>query len=342
VNTDQARHATDLLKALKRAFRDSAQTELSIDGDGVHWQCVAIRGGRACRVDCFYAKGPEYLVSFRESGRQSALAYGRTDSRELVLSSIADWLDGQSLEDLYARHAFVDVQKRSLTSLAADLVRRFPELGRTASHELHHRVCDLYELSFTAADRSCQLDYWGKEMLPQVSFTSDQCPMFLLHTSEAAQLGAILKRWLCDRAMPSALGAEFPAAIELLPFAAHYEQGRPVEGEFLESWNAIERFYLSFERWPAAQSQVLPFISQLRRKGYDKVLRAGQSMTTLVLSRSRRHGLRHGQPRVAIEFGADGRMALRSSEAQRLVLDQIIFTAEVDAILKQLAGEPVD
>jgi hypothetical protein len=79
------------------------------------------------------------------------------------------------------------------------------------------------------------------------------------------------------------------------------EDGNPLEEEFIQSWDYIQNFYKShYNSW--LKGIVLLFIAALRRVGYDRKLRAGQSLFTFVVSRSRRHGLRPEQPCIRFEF----------------------------------------
>jgi hypothetical protein len=112
-------------------------------------------------------------------------------------------------------------------------------------------------------------------------------------------MGNLLKRWICDNAMPSAMRREFPWLM-IGELADYYERGAPIEGEFIHSWDRIEEFYntdhFSF------RGRVLPLLRQLRDEGYARKLRAGQSMWTFILSRSRRNCLRATQSRIEFRF----------------------------------------
>ena len=75
----------------------------------------------------------------------------------------------------------------------------------------------------------------------------------------------------------------------------------PLEPEFIQSWEQVQQFYRSdYNSW--LRSIVWRFIAVLRKAGYDRKLRAGQSMHSLVLSRSRRTGLSPKRPLVSFEF----------------------------------------
>ena len=110
-----------------------------------------------------------------------------------------------------------------------------------------------------------------------------------------------------------------------------------IEDAFAQSWDWIEQFYrddlLSEEtwRWLGAMPNL---ISALRQRGYDRTLRAGQSLFILVLSRSREHGLRDNQPFVAIELQRDGSMKLTASVAGK----ETTVTRPTTAICTELLG----
>jgi hypothetical protein len=75
----------------------------------------------------------------------------------------------------------------------------------------------------------------------------------------------------------------------------------PLEREFIQSWDQVQQFYRSHYN-SRLQGIVLLFIAVLRKAGYDRKLRAGQSMYSLILSRSRRSGLCAKQSFVRFEF----------------------------------------
>ena len=140
--------------------------------------------------------------------------------------------------------------------------------------------------------------------------------------------------------MPSALRTEFPW-VQIGELADYYERGKPIESEFLKSWDLIERFYDSLE-FPFVP-KVRGLIAQMRGRGYDKSLRAGQSLWSLILSRSRRHGLRDDQPRIAFWFRNDGMdVYTRIDGEKKVTYPEIAFTTDVDALLKQLQARDID
>lgn len=123
--------------------------------------------------------------------------------------------------------------------------------------------------------------------------------------------------------------------------ASCYEEGRGVEGEFVESWDRIEKFYAEMNFPPAEEIRSL--IKAMREKGYDRTLRAGQSMYTLMLSRSRRHGLRQGQPHIAFQFRADGTsICPHEMDGAEISISSLVLTDAIEAQLQRLATLPIN
>jgi hypothetical protein len=326
-------YARSLHGALLLRFMGTG-THTSIKGRGVNWTCSAHRGGRSCSICCFDVHGPEYLVFFKDDKDR---ATGRTPSQDGVVAAAGDWLDGADLEALYARFSFVDEQKRALTALLAETLERSSRLR--ASHEMCQEGCDIYHLWFRAKDRACRVAHYGKNRFPEAFFFWDECNLFRFPIENRALFADVLERWLCDDAMPSALAREF-ACVQVDPLARYYEEGRPVEGEFLVSWDAIEE---SYKGKLSLGQKGLRLIADMRKAGYDKVLRAGTSMWTLMLSRSRRHGLRNDQPSIAFVFGDDEMdVIVRIDGAETFSGLEIAFTARIDAMLKRVAEKEIN
>ena len=87
-----------------------------------------------------------------------------------------------------------------------------------------------------------------------------------------------------------------------------YQTVNPFERDFIQSWERIEEFFgLMLARVPW-KDRVLQFIAELRQAGYDRKLRAGQTIDIFIVSRSRHHGLRPDQSRVAFYFIRTGWM----------------------------------
>jgi hypothetical protein len=139
--------------------------------------------------------------------------------------------------------------------------------------------------------------------------------------------------------MPSALRTEFPD-IQIGDLADYYERGNPIEGEFIKSWDFIERRY-DTENFPFRQ-KVCALIAQMRQKGYDRSLRAGTSLWSLIVSRSRRHGLKENQPSIMFRFRDDG-MEVHSylDNETKEMHSEIELTPEIDKLLKRLEAKAI-
>lgn len=93
-------------------------------------------------------------------------------------------------------------------------------------------------------------------------------------------------------------------------------------------------------------------LAQLQDLGYRSTFRAGLCLGTLILSRSRKHGLRADQPYIAIVPNLKGGLEVQYlsggypfSEDQlieEINTDTMEITPQVEALLKCLAEHPID
>jgi hypothetical protein len=194
-----------------------------------------------------------------------------------------------------------------------------------------------------AGDRSCELAFYGKNELPDAKFSWDDCELFRFQPDDNSRLAAVLKRWICDRSPPSAMRNEF-SWLQIGDLADYYEAGRPIEGEFIQSWDWMAKFYEDMDR-PFA-TQAMEFMGEMRAKGYNKTLRAGQSMWSLILSRSRRHGLREESPCIHFWFHENGMDVFHcfndAKNQSKVVFNEIRLFPEIDGWLQQLQARPID
>ena len=129
---------------------------------------------------------------------------------------------------------------------------------------------------------------------------------------------------------------------------ADENEQKAIEEEFSLSWDFMEQYFAelsSKEGWDIVKP-VCGLISELRRQGYDRQFRAGQSMSLFVLSRSRHHGLRHGKS--YIMFGAlpESRMKVIFGSvlgtASEFEVERVEITPEIEALLARLLAQPID
>jgi len=126
-------------------------------------------------------------------------------------------------------------------------------------------------LLFRGDARSVLICFYGKEEAPRVLCHRDGCDLFAFKGDDALLMGAVLKQWLCENAMPSAMCKEF-SWLNIVELADYYESGDPIEGEFISSWNWIEQFYES-EYFPPRVSSAT---SSASFEGPDTIESSGQ------------------------------------------------------------------
>ncbi len=332
-----------LSECLASTLPDAFTVELSVFG--VHCHCDARSGSRRCVVHCFE---DEYYIELGvgttahnearavPESQFDITATGRTALDREVVDAVRAWLAGAAVPDVYVAFAFVDRKRRALEQLEALVLESRPGLDGV-THQLQHDLADIYYLWFRSPERSCRVAFYGKSEHPSAMFHWDDCKLFAFPVNEPDQLAAVLDRWLIGGASPSSLRREFPW-LEIGKLADFYEAGKPTEGEFLQSWDQLEDFY---SRHPNRDS-VLQFIASLRAAGYDRKLRAGQSLWSCILSRSRRHGLRGGQARIVFDFSGEELLMDQGEEETQARLPRAELTPEVDAALQRLAAEPID
>jgi len=122
---------------------------------------------------------------------------------------------------------------------------------------------------------------------------------------------------------------------------SNHVTGDPVEADFIESWDTLG---VVFE-WMLARvpwkDLVFQFITQLRQAGYDRKIRAGQSLELFIVSRSRNHGLRPDQPRVIFCFHDDVMDVLEGDEPTVRNTD-IFLSGPVQAALARLLSRDIE
>lgn len=336
---NEQKYAQDLYDGLMaRISPISEQAQVAMTGGGVQWRCSAQRGSRSCWVGCFEVGGPEFLTFFEGDGQK--VSTGRTESQSQTIDAISTWLDGVSLSQMYERFCFVDREKRKLMSAREEALRSLPALASVARIDLTVTPSGGSHLWLRTGSRAVHIHFVSRHPSPQAVFYWDECEMFRYEAKDNALLTAILGRWLIDNTPPSALRKEF-SWLDIGRLADFYETGNPVEGEFIESWDQTEGVYEG-SRFPP-RGLVLPFIAELRRAGYDRKLRAGQSIWSLVVSRSRRPRLRPDQPLVSFQFRENSMEVFSRNQGEERIFEMPIAMSDtVERVLQRLTERPID
>lgn len=329
---------------LERITELKSDVKLSIAGDGVHWHCVASKESRQCTINCFNLdwtnleyKGPEYYTSFEVTGQ--TIVTGRTFDRTETIGAIKDWLNNRSVNEMYIKFSFIDSKKRQLERLRDNINESYRELLTIGQNEVTTEYVSSHSLWFKNDNRSCKIFYYGYENDPRYIFYWDDSTIFEVIGKNERRLGELIMQWVLRKEMPSTLKLEFPE-IDFGQLSEYYENGNGIEGEFMLSWDSIETFFSESEL--DGKVEILKLIRELRNRGFDKTLRAGQSLYTLVLSRSRRHGLREDQDSVSFLFGyADHGMEVRTRSGQILQFEKIAYNETVAELLKTFELESI-
>jgi len=333
--------AENLFKKLRKFFEDKSKLiGVEKEGAGVHWNCDVILNCRRSKIHCFLHRyyddiRPEYLISFEESDKNKA--WGRTFDIQEVIQSTSDWVENKDIHFLYKKYEFVDWYKRTIQKIEGQLIENESDLLSTEKVLNSPWGSELYDYQITYRDRSCELSGYGKREPVSFVFKWDGCKLFEVNQNDLTLLAEVIKKWLIDEIQPSTLENQYDW-IEVGDLAIHYEKGEGIKGEFIESWNSIERFYGEFsDEFHPFKADALKLIQEMRSAELDEVLRAGQSLFFLILSRLRRHGLEENHPYLHITFLGKNKMKVIS----RLNGKKEIFEAEVkyDGLIKHKISE---
>jgi len=121
-------------------------------------------------------------------------------------------------------------------------------------------------------------------------------------------------------------------------------KGDSVEALFQLSWDMMEAYYEGL-RALGSLDPLRALFHELREAGYDRKLRAGQSLHALGLSRAHDHGLREGQSHLYLEPEADGRVKVQGildGTKHRFGPVPCTFGARIRRAIDTLAELPVD
>jgi hypothetical protein len=346
--------ARELFALLTDRFEDPATgTTVVIAGGNIVWIVTVARACRACEV--WVIPGEHgYIISLKDGSDLTGTAITRTTPE--IATLIGAWLHGDAYASLYAAFPCVESHEKVLTGLLDAIVAFAPELRTAGECCISRKSSFAYELVISVGDRKCRISSGGNPSpQPAAIFVADESGIMSLIVSEVAcdDFPCMIKRWLLDGAMPSAMHHEFPA-LQLGPLASYYEEGRLMEGEFIDSWDDVEvtirswdirseetkirnrEFFLIWER-------IGKLVPLLREAGYDRCLRAGTSVSRFIVSRSRHHGLRVGQPSITFWLPED-RMDIFTDDPDVpiLSLPYIELTPGVRALLDELVAKPID
>ncbi len=328
-----------------KASEPKSDVSIALKEAGTQSQCTITKQSRQCSIHCFDIdrmntkhEGPEFYATFLQDGKP--VANGRTFNKGKAIEAIKYWIQNKTLEELYSQFGFIDEKKRQLEKLRSDINASNTQLLEIAQNEVSEENFSYYSLCFKDDNRSCEVSYYGYETNPRYIFNWDDSVIFETSGSDTKRLGSLVKKWVCNKATLSTLKMEF-TGIDFGKLAEYYEQGRGIEGEFILSWDNIESFYREMNL--DKKNEILQLIKEMRDKGFDSTLRAGQSLYTFILSRSRRHGLRENQDSVSFSFvSSNSAMEVQTQNGQYFIFDKIEYNNTIENILKTIELESID
>lgn len=318
---------------------------VSIEGAGVHWKCIVTRGTRKCVIHCFsYGTdaqskkgGPDYFTYFYSTNPH--VPTGRTIDKEKTIEAVKSWCENATVESLYAQFEFIDFEKRVLERIKGELFNFYPELLQATQKEIIGEDFNSYCLWFKHNERACRIYYYAHKAMSGFHFEWDDTTVFEPFSNDIARMGSLIKQWVIDSEQPSVLSNIY-TEVDFGKLAPYYEQGKGVEGEFVMSWDKIEEFYKNIDL--EKRDDIFKLIATIREKGFDKTLRAGQSLYTMILSRSRRYGLENDKAYLRFSFVyIKSAMQVSTWKGEVFQFDSIEYNDTIENLLKSLEQEAV-
>jgi hypothetical protein len=264
------------------------------------------------------------------------ISCGRSYDRKKVIESVENWILNKSKSELYEHFPFVDKGLRIIKEFEKKWLTKYPNLENT-NRVIDNHGSGIIRFEISNNDRVCWFTSTGENTEFSIGFSIDQCMLFE-SVAKNDEIAEVLNRFLIKRENLSSLSQDFNWIISN-DLVRAYENGNGIEGEFIESWNSIIRFYKEINE--DYINDVLSFISDLRSKGFDKTLRAGQSLYTFILSKSRRHGLTENQKYLTFSFQKNN-MIIRNNKNEEMSFNKIELNLEIENLLNSLNEQPIE
>ncbi|MEQ8473631.1 MAG: hypothetical protein RIC35_20705 [Marinoscillum sp.] len=312
------------LVSLFKKGRSNSQFIIKVEGAGVHWHCSISKSDsneRYAKIHCIEIdrrditnldyKGVMYDVAFYEN--EVHFTTGRTFIKEVALKSLDDWFNGIQQEALYSKYDFIDSTKKRLTKVLNEISLQYPSIKENAEESLVKEVNWSKRILIHKGTRSCEGYFYGYEDVPRFIFKWDETKMFEHSTADNSRVGELINDWVINYLMPSTLESKFKE-VNFGKLGSYYEKGKGIEGEYVLSWDSIERFYGELsDEWHPFKKDAINLLKEMRVEGLDKELRAGQSLFFFILSRARRHGLENNHSFAHLTFLGENKMKIWSN-----------------------------
>ncbi len=236
--------------------------------------------------------------------------------------------------------------KEELDLLQSELNKNYNELLDIDSNKITIKPDFMFEsnIEFKDKDRSCKIYPLFFNEIPKYVFEWDDCPIFEISSTDIKKQGKIIMDWVLEKSMPSKIQTRFPE-IELNELAKYYENGEGIKGEFIESWNVLEKCY---NQWlliePCEQDKdAIRLIKEMRNFKLDELFRVGTQLSVFILSRSRRHGIDENSPQIRISFLGNNKMKINSNlkDRNKSLECEVKYEGYLERIVKELLKEKI-
>ncbi|MBX7052957.1 MAG: hypothetical protein K1X54_13035 [Flavobacteriales bacterium] len=265
------------------------------------------------------------------------LAIGRTHSQEQAIKMMYDFIHGKSLGQLYYSYDFIDIKKRKLRSLQMVINEVYPVMTTIETNRIIEEILAFPELEMQQENRLCKVNYHSNKEHPRWIFYWDGKRIFECNNAFDAINAQIAMRWVFEKAMPSALKADYPEQ-DFGRLGEYYERGKGQEGVFIISWEeAIKNLKPS-----AYQEEILRFLQDLLKQGYNKSFMANAHLLTLVLSKSEKKMKLFDQPFISIRFYENKPgYSLKDIHGNLMYFQELHINSDLIEVLNELELAPL-
>lgn len=196
-------------------IRTKPEITVTLENVGTKWGCQVSNGLRSCYINCNHIdrsdtsyKGLECFTLFKEKNKGTI--EGRTFSKPQTIEAVKDWMHSKTIEELYERFTFIEEEKRQLEKLRLSILEFNPRETEVPQGEVMTDHFSTTSLWFVRRKRSARIYYHGYDPKPRYIFYWNDSRLFELSFADSKRGGALIARWIFDKAKPSVLQLEFP------------------------------------------------------------------------------------------------------------------------------------
>jgi hypothetical protein len=336
------RQEDQLAQELLLNFQKGAESQGLVIRCKLQWnQFVAKHAKRKCDVSSFiyhHTDGHVEYLSYLCTSKNELIATIRSVNPTEVIQVSIEWLSGVSLESLYLTNETIDKAKRGLQKLDEHIIELYPLLANVERRVTWQEETAYYVIA--ERDRSCnETTYISKPELLVFDFCWDQCCVAQGTVNDVGQLASAIQSWVIDKQTPTKMQENY-AFFKPNVLAKYYEEGRGIEGEFVQSWDDSEKQYKEYTA--EVQQAYLDLIKEMRKRCFDQTLRAGLSMVRFTLSRARRHGLTSEDPCLKLVLHPSEKTMTASDHfGNETHFETLLYNDKLEQMLRELERQPI-